>query len=112
MSIGTAIGEALAGSTTNSAQLPSSPRPEGRSPRSLSNTNSTRRPSPTVSAAPSWPLETALKAPDYSAPGAAPIVVVGTTRDPSKGYEWRSSSPRSSSPASCRPATATPTQAT
>ena len=35
-----------------------------------------------------WPLETALEAPDYSAPGASPIVVVGTTRDPNTPYEW------------------------
>ena len=35
-----------------------------------------------------WPLETALQAPDYSAPGAAPIVVLGTTRDPNTPYAW------------------------
>ena len=35
-----------------------------------------------------WPLTTTVESPDYTAPGAAPIVVVGTTRDPATPYEW------------------------
>lgn len=34
-----------------------------------------------------WPVTSAAKKPDYSAPGAAPIVVVGTTRDPATPYD-------------------------
>ncbi|MBA3308512.1 MAG: alpha/beta fold hydrolase [Nocardioidaceae bacterium] len=34
-----------------------------------------------------WPVEAAEPHPDYSAAGAAPIVVVGTTRDPATPYE-------------------------
>lgn len=34
-----------------------------------------------------WPIEPSVEAPDYSAPGAAPILVVGTTRDPATPYE-------------------------
>jgi len=33
-----------------------------------------------------WPIEPTVEAPDYSAPGAAPILVVGTTRDPATPY--------------------------
>jgi hypothetical protein len=36
----------------------------------------------------SWPVEAAESIHDYSAPGAAPIVVIGTTRDPATPYEW------------------------
>jgi pimeloyl-ACP methyl ester carboxylesterase len=35
-----------------------------------------------------WPLKTSLTAPDYSAPGTPPILVVGTTRDPATPYIW------------------------
>jgi hypothetical protein len=35
----------------------------------------------------SWPIEPSVEAPDYSAPGAAPILVVGTTRDPATPFE-------------------------
>jgi hypothetical protein len=34
-----------------------------------------------------WPVQPSLPTPDYSAPGAPPIVVVGTTRDPATPYE-------------------------
>lgn len=34
-----------------------------------------------------WPLEAAESAPDFSATGAPPIVVVGTTRDPATPYQ-------------------------
>ena len=34
-----------------------------------------------------WPVVTTEEKPDFSAPGAAPIVVVGTTRDPATPYE-------------------------
>ena len=35
-----------------------------------------------------WPLKTTLTAPDYSAPGTPPILVVGTTRDPATPLIW------------------------
>lgn len=35
-----------------------------------------------------WPAEAQETIEDYSAAGAAPIVVVGTTRDPATPYEW------------------------
>lgn len=35
-----------------------------------------------------WPAEAAETIDDYSAAGAAPIVVIGTTRDPATPYEW------------------------
>ena len=35
-----------------------------------------------------WPIQPSLPTPDYSAAGAAPIVVVGTTRDPATPYQW------------------------
>ena len=35
-----------------------------------------------------WPLTTTIAAPDYSAPGTPPILVVGTTRDPVTPYSW------------------------
>ncbi len=35
-----------------------------------------------------WPLGPEVEAPDYSASGAGPIVVVGTTRDPATPFEW------------------------
>lgn len=34
-----------------------------------------------------WPIEPTVQAPDYSAPAAAPILVVGTTRDPATPFE-------------------------
>lgn len=34
-----------------------------------------------------WPIEPTVEAPDYSAPGARPILVVGTTRDPATPFE-------------------------
>jgi hypothetical protein len=34
-----------------------------------------------------WPVAPTLPTPDYSAPGAAPILVVGTTRDPVTPYQ-------------------------
>jgi pimeloyl-ACP methyl ester carboxylesterase len=34
-----------------------------------------------------WPVQPTEKQPDFSAPGAAPIVVVGTTRDPATPYQ-------------------------
>jgi len=34
-----------------------------------------------------WPVSPSLPVPDYSAPGAPPIVVVGTTRDPATPYQ-------------------------
>jgi pimeloyl-ACP methyl ester carboxylesterase len=34
-----------------------------------------------------WPIKPALSTPDYAAPGAPPIVVVGTTRDPATPYQ-------------------------
>ena len=34
-----------------------------------------------------WPVRSTLPTPDYSAPGAKPIVVVGTTRDPATPYQ-------------------------
>ncbi|MGI8700439.1 MAG: alpha/beta hydrolase [Nocardioidaceae bacterium] len=34
-----------------------------------------------------WPVRPSLPVPDYSAPGAPPIVVVGTTRDPATPYQ-------------------------
>ncbi len=34
-----------------------------------------------------WPIKPTLPEPDYSAPGAAPILVVGTTRDPATPYQ-------------------------
>ncbi|WP_238695311.1 alpha/beta fold hydrolase [Ornithinimicrobium flavum] len=36
----------------------------------------------------SWPVEAAETIEDYSAPGAPPVVVIGTTRDPATPYEW------------------------
>lgn len=33
-----------------------------------------------------WPIEPTVEAPDYAAPGAAPILVVGTTRDPATPF--------------------------
>jgi pimeloyl-ACP methyl ester carboxylesterase len=35
----------------------------------------------------SWPIKPSVTEPDYSAPGAAPILVVGTTRDPATPFE-------------------------
>jgi homoserine acetyltransferase len=35
-----------------------------------------------------WPLTTSVSAPDFTAAGAAPILVVGTIRDPATPYEW------------------------
>lgn len=35
-----------------------------------------------------WPVEPQTVLDDYSAEGAAPIVVIGTTRDPATPYEW------------------------
>jgi pimeloyl-ACP methyl ester carboxylesterase len=35
-----------------------------------------------------WPVEASETIDDYSAEGAAPIVVVGTTRDPATPHEW------------------------
>lgn len=34
-----------------------------------------------------WPVKPSLPKPDFAAPGAAPIVVVGTTRDPATPYQ-------------------------
>lgn len=34
-----------------------------------------------------WPIEPTVEAPDYAAPGAAPILVVGTTGDPATPIE-------------------------
>jgi pimeloyl-ACP methyl ester carboxylesterase len=34
-----------------------------------------------------WPIQPSEPKPDYSAPGAAPILVVGTTRDPATPYQ-------------------------
>jgi pimeloyl-ACP methyl ester carboxylesterase len=34
-----------------------------------------------------WPIEPTVAVPDYSAPGAAPILVVGTTGDPATPFE-------------------------
>lgn len=34
-----------------------------------------------------WPIKPSLPKPDYTAPGAAPIVVIGTTRDPATPYQ-------------------------
>lgn len=34
-----------------------------------------------------WPVSSSIPQPDYSAKGAAPIVVIGTTRDPATPYE-------------------------
>ena len=47
-----------------------------------------------------WPVKPTLPTPDYSAPGAPPIVVVGTTRDPATPYQ-RLSTWRTSSTAAC-----------
>ena len=33
-----------------------------------------------------WPITPTVPAPDYSTPAAAPILVVGTTRDPATPY--------------------------
>ncbi len=41
-----------------------------------------------ASACDGWPLEPTVAAPDYHAPGAAPVVVVGTTDDPVTPYRW------------------------
>ena len=38
-----------------------------------------------------WPAEAAAPVPDIDAEGAAPIMVVGTTRDPATPYEWAQS---------------------
>lgn len=38
-----------------------------------------------------WPVEPAMVLDDYSAEGAAPILVIGTTRDPATPYEWAES---------------------
>lgn len=38
-----------------------------------------------------WPVEASETIEDYSAAGAAPIVVIGTTRDPATPYEWAQS---------------------
>src|SRR5690606_36083566 len=35
-----------------------------------------------------WEINAAQEIEDYSAAGAAPIVVIGTTRDPATPYEW------------------------
>ncbi len=35
-----------------------------------------------------WPVEASQTIEDYSAAGAAPIVVIGTTGDPATPYEW------------------------
>lgn len=34
-----------------------------------------------------WPVQPSLPKPDYTAPGAAPILVIGTTRDPATPYQ-------------------------
>ncbi len=38
-----------------------------------------------------WPVEAAAPVPEIDAEGAAPILVVGTTRDPATPYEWAES---------------------
>ena len=38
-----------------------------------------------------WPVQAQETIDDYSAAGAAPIVVIGTTRDPATPYEWAQS---------------------
>lgn len=38
-----------------------------------------------------WPVQPASPVPDIDATGAAPILVVGTTRDPATPYEWAES---------------------
>lgn len=38
-----------------------------------------------------WPVEAAAPVPDIDGEGAAPILVVGTTRDPATPYEWAQS---------------------
>lgn len=38
-----------------------------------------------------WPVEAEETIEDYSATGAAPILVIGTTRDPATPYEWAQS---------------------
>ncbi|ANS78872.1 putative exported protease [Serinicoccus hydrothermalis] len=35
-----------------------------------------------------WPVQATETVEDYSAPGADPILVIGTTRDPATPYEW------------------------
>src|SRR5699024_7321906 len=38
-----------------------------------------------------WPVEAQTVLEDYDAEGAAPILVIGTTRDPATPYEWAQS---------------------
>ena len=59
-----------------------------------------------------WPYAPWPRRPPIHADGAAPILVIGTTRDPATPYAWPRPSPASSLRASCSPTTATGTRPT
>ena len=59
-----------------------------------------------------WPVTSTEKQPDFSAKGAPPIVVVGTTRDPATPYAQAVEARRRSTRVCCSAATATATRPT